>query len=488
MEVEAARALVPSWVFPQAAIVHGAAAGAIACAVGAALHLLGRRAVARKAPWPLRARSVHVCRRALDVAFLLFLLPLAAIAPEQRLLAGAPAFAAMAAVFLALAFWRWRLTRAIVGEDHTFRRAATAVAARAAVLEPQLWTILPLAVAMPWRADLTAALVAVATLALPFAMPFVRPLAPPAPPEIARDVMAAAARMGIRLRGVCQIELPEATVYALPFARRIAFTKAALWKIDRSALLALAQLEILRLRGRRPMILAALILAAAPILVAKAAGLPVPAAVVVAVALAHVLHQRPQPFDRRLDPEALGAEPAPGAYARGLAETQRLDLAPVVLKWATFQPDLHDRLVAAGAPLPYPRPPLPSLPLFTALMALVASASVAAGTWGILAARSAEPGSWTAAVLDARDAAFAPPLGDLARERHRRRRYDEAARLYAAAATLDAGSATWPAFESMSLAAAGRVEDAERALGEAERRGAAADLLAAARARIDHRR
>jgi tetratricopeptide (TPR) repeat protein len=487
VQLDAARAFVPSWVYPQAVLVHAAVAGAIACAVGASLHLLGRKAIARRAPWPVRARSLFVCRRALDMAFLVFLLPLAVHAPSQRLLAGLPAGAAMAASALALAFWRHRLTRAIVGEDHTLRRAVIAVAARTAILHPQLWTILPLAIAMPWRADLAAALFVVAITALLLAMPFARPLAPPAPPEIAHDVMEAAARKGIRLRGVCQIDLPEAEVYALPFAQRIAFTKAALWKIDRPALLALAQLEVLRMRDRRSTIFAAALFALAPVLAARISDLPMAAAVVIAIALAHAFQLRPQPFDGRHDPEAFGAEPAPGAYARALAETQRLNLVPAVLRRATFQPDLHDRLAATGAPLPYARPRPPSQIHFAALMALVAVAAVATAVWGPLAATYVAPRSWNAAVLCGQDAWFAAPLGDLARARHGERRYEEAAKLYEAAAVLDP-KGKWLAYQSMSLAAAGRIEDAERALAEAVERGADKGLVAEARGRIDRRR
>jgi len=117
-----------------------------------------------------------------------------------------------------------------------------------------------------------------------------------------------------------------------------------------------------------------------------------------------------------------------------------------------------------------------------------AASAIAAAVWGPLAATCAEPRSWTAAVLCGQDAWFAAPLGDLARARHAGRRYDEAARIYAAAAALEPRAPKWPAYQSMSLAAAGRIDEAERALAEAERRGAGADLVAEARGRIDRRR
>jgi hypothetical protein len=313
-------------------------------------------------------------------------------------------------------------------------------------------------------------------------MPFLARLAPPAPPEIAQAVEEAAARAGIRLDGVCQIDLPEANVYALPFARRIAFTRASLWKIDRAALLALAELEIGRLRTRRAWTAAVAILVVTPVIVARAAGAPMVAAAIVAVALAYALRRRPVPLDARFDALAAAQEPAPGAYARALAETHRLDLVPAVLRVATGQPNLHDRLAALGAPLPYPRPRAPSLPLFLALVVLAATASVAANTCAPIAATHAGP--WTAAALAATDAWFAAPLGDLAYARHMERRYDEAAVLYGAAAALDPEDSVWPAHQCMSLAAAGRVAEAERALAEAERRGADQELLASARERL----
>ncbi len=490
MPLEAARALVPWWVVPAAALAHAAAAAAFACAVGALLFTLGRRAIAWRAPWPLRARRLCLCRLVLDAAFLVFSIPMAFLIPSQRFLVGAPAISAIAAFLLVLGFWRARLTRAVVGEDYTLRRAVAGFAARTTVLCPQLWTVLPVAIAMPSRADATAALFLVAALLLPLAIPFVQRLVSPAPPEIARAVMDAAAKQGIRLAGVSRIDLPEANAYALPFARRIAFTRAALQKIDRPALLALAQLEALRLRepGRRAWTCAAVLLALAPVFAAKAAGVPMIAAAIVATALANALCRRPFPLDARFDREAAGAETGPGAYARALVETHRLHLVPAVLRAATGQPNLHDRLIALGWPLPYPRPRAPSIVLYIASVALVGILSVAAGTWGSFAALLAGNGSWTAAVLSARDDRFASPIGDLAYARHAERRYDDAALLYGAAAALEPRDPVWPAHQSMSLAAAGRIEDANRALAAAERLGAEADLVAATRERIERKR
>jgi hypothetical protein len=487
MDPAAARAFLPPWLLPFSALLHAAVAAVLASAVGALLCVLGRRAIARRAPWPLRARSLFAYRWTLHAAFLVFAIPLAFTARLQGFVRGIPALSAMAAALLALAFWRWRLTRAVVGADHTLRRALASVLVRVVVLRPQLWTVLPLAIAMPLRVDATAALLAAAIAVALVRMPFVSRLAPPVPPEMARAVIDAAARRGLRVDGVVRVDLPEANAYALPFARRIAFSRAAFWKMDLVALLALGQLEALRLRAPRVRTVVAALLVVAPVLAAKALGFPMVAAAVVAIALANAPHLRPHPFDERLDREAAAAEPAPGAYARALAETHRLDLVPVVLRLATLQPDVHDRLVALGAPLPYPRPRMPSPALFLSLVVFVCVASVAAGAWGATAAPYAAPGSWTAATLSGADVWFAQPLGDRAYASHVGRRYDEAALLYGAAAALDPREPVWPAHQCMALAAAGRKEEARRALEEASRRGADSELVAAARKQIDRR-
>jgi hypothetical protein len=216
-------------------------------------------------------------------------------------------------------------------------------------------------------------------------------------------------------------------------------------------------------------------------------GVPVAVGALVSVAFALAASLRPHVFDPRLDGEAALAEPAPGAYARALAETQRLNLVPAVVRRATFQPNLFDRLVALGAPLPYPRMRGPSPFVYVALVVLVGVASIAAGTWGPLAALREAPGSWMAATVSGADVWFAEPLGDLASARHAEHRYDDAALLYGAAAAVDKLDPAWPAHQCMSLAAAGRTEEAERALEEACQRGADADLVAAARARLTPR-
>jgi hypothetical protein len=54
--------------------------------------------------------------------------------------------------------------------------------------------------------------------------------------------------------------------------------------------------------------------------------------------------------------------------------------------------------------------------------------------------------------------------------------------------SLDPEEPDWPAYEAMSLAAAGRIEEAERALAEAERLGLGGDHMAGTRAEIERAR
>lgn len=204
---------------------------------------------------------------------------------------------------------------------------------------------------------------------------------------------------------------------------------------------------------------------------------------VLALLIARLLHGRLAALETRADAGARGAEPEAHVYARALTEIYRLNLVPAVMRSATH-PHLYDRLVALGAPPAYPRPPPPSRSARFGLMGLVAACILVFALWASFVP-FVRNRPWVVVALDGGDAWT---VGDLALARHEAGQYDEAAMLYGAASAIRPWSARWPAYQSMSLAAAGRIEDAERALAEAERRGAEPDLVADARQRIERRR
>lgn len=505
MELDAARALVPRWVFPAAVLAHAGVAFLVALTLGALLFALGRRAILRPAPWPLRARALYPPRVAMVVAA--WMLPIAAgvypVLGRGRFLGGDAGVivASVAASFVALAFWQWRLTRRIVVAGHTLRDALTGLVTRALALQASSFTALLIAVAMPWRPGAIAAAFAVGGAILlvliarggAFAVARAIGLAPLAPPEIADPIRAAAERAGVRLAGVHQVHLPEANAYAMPFAGRIVFTRAALQKIDRPGLLAIAQHEIAHLteppHARRARMASLLVLLPAMCVkpICATAGLLAAGLVfVVAVFLRQALRRRLRAMETRADAGAKSAIPEAHVYARALEEIYRLNLVPVVRR-AAMHPDLPERLAALGAVPTYPPPPPPSRALRLAMVALVGAAIMAQGLWWGEAARAAREAGrpWAAIALDGGQAWS---VGELASTRYEARRFDEAATFYAAASALDPEEPDWPAFEAMSLAAAGRIAEAERALAEAERLGLAADHVAETRAEIERAR
>jgi len=503
VELEAARALVPWWILPAAALAQAGAAFLGAFALGALLYRLARRAHRRNEPWPERARALYPSRVALFIASLAVPLSLVVVLPMARraFLGGNDVVALSAAggAALALIFWRHRLGRLLTGRDWTPRRAVAALATRALVMYPHLWVVLAVAVALRPRFDLVTVLVVAATVPLllwllrggGFRIACAVGLAPPAPPEIAHAVAGAAARAGIPLAGVHQVDLPEVNAYALPFLGRIVFTRSALRKLDFASLLAVAQHELTHLaeasRARRTR--AASLLVLAPVLVLKplygTGGLTgVLLGIVLALLIGRLLRGRLAALETRADAGAKAAEPGKGVYARALTEIYRLNLVPVVMR-GTIHPHLYDRLVALGAPPAYPRPPAPSRTRGLALWGLIVACTVLLCTWGPFAAVLCRTGPLTTFVLDGGGARTAAKL---ALRHHQAGRYEEAATLYGAAAALEPDRPQWPAHQSISFAAAGRIEEAERAFAEAQRRGAAADLLAPARELIESRR
>ncbi len=503
MELEAARALVPWWILPAAALVHAAAAFGGAFGLGRVLFRGCRRADARKAPWAERARALYPWRSALIVASwaVPLILVLALPAYRDQLLGGGIAVGLCAACAAAagLVFWRLRLARLIGGHGWTPRRAVFALATRALVVYPHLWAALALAIAMPPRFDLTAAALlavaaaAVAWLALGGGFRIARALglAPPAPAEVADDVGAAAERGRIPLVGVHVIDLPEANAYALPSDARILFTRPALEKLDRKSLLAIAQHELTHLdepasarRTRAASLLVLVPLLALKPLLAARGPLAVLLALLAGLLLAKLLYRRLAALETRADAGARDVEPESGVYARALTEIHRLNLIPAVLP-GTIHPHLYDRLIALGATPACPRPLPPSRAAGLVPRGLVVLCAVILVTWGSFAASlCGDP--WAALALSGGEAAAA---GRIALSRHEAQRYEEAATFYAAAGALDAGSPRWPAHRAMSLAAAGRVPEALDALVVAAERAKespepCADLLAEAQRRV----
>lgn len=480
MALEAARALVPWWVVPVAVLVHAAAAFSIAFALGAALCALGRHAIRRPAPWPVRARRLSPPRAAMTLAA--WVVPIGAgvhlAIGRSRFLGGGAAVivAAVVASSMGLAYWRYRLTRSIVVAGYTVRDALAASATSALVLHASSLTALLIAVAMPSRTDaVAAALLAVGAALLvligrggAFGLARALGLAPEAPPEIAGPIRSTAERAGIRLAGVHQIRLPEANAVTMLFASRIAFTVAALSKIDLQGLLAIGRHEVAHLaepEGARRLRLANL-LALFPVMCAKpvfaAFGLPAAALVVVlALFLRQALRRRQRAMETRAD---AGARDPDGTYARALEEIHRLNLVPVARGAAT---------------LAYPPPPPPSLAVRLGLVALVAAAYAVEGLWWTTPSRD-HP--WTAVAFDG---GLPWTLAYVAGSRDTP---GDAALFYAAARVLDPGSPDWPGLQSMALADAGRIDEAERALAEAERLGLEAEHVAKARERIERAR
>ncbi len=485
--LDAVRQVLPAWTIwlPVAAPVAALLLAYGLASLGALVAGSGLRQLAPDAHWTERARHVSTLRRALVLAAPL---PVLATAP---LVVGGPvsmgdgvvpssvvAVALACAVLVALrAENRW--VRKVPARARLRSFLALLLVGWAGLVAPL--ALLALRPFVP-RLGLGAWILSLAAVAAIFTfggglllarlLGLVR-----APPAHVVEALVGVLPPGVRPPRVRLLRVLSANAFAIPWLRTILVTEGALEHLDGEGLAAVLAHEIEHLRepravrALRPLFAlasglvfpVAISLAVAPELVARPPlGLVAALATALAYLVAAFLYQRLLlRMEARSDAAARAASPA---YAAALETVYRVNLAPAVQGRKTSHPDLIERFAEAGVSPPWPVPPPPPSPWPAVATVGFCAVLLAAGLLvaRLVAARAArdERGCLVAVALEGR----ANDLANLAIVRYTRGAAAEAAPLFRAAAELRPADARWPAWEAMSLATAGKCQEASMAL------------------------
>jgi Zn-dependent protease with chaperone function len=189
-----------------------------------------------------------------------------------------------------------------------------------------------------------------------------------ASPRLAAVVERTAARVGVRPSGVTELASPNANAFALVVPRFLIFTDPIVDVLDDDELGAITAHELGHLNEPWGVYLTRV--AGSYVLVAFVASIPLVRSFGILAGLAPqilglvgfvVLRKVGRRMEVRAD--RLGREhegETQGTYARALEKMYEANLLPVVMRGkGPIHPHLYDRLTAAGAPPPYPRPKPP---------------------------------------------------------------------------------------------------------------------------------
>lgn len=181
---------------------------------------------------------------------------------------------------------------------------------------------------------------------------------------IARDVSA---RMGVRLRGVWQLQSNSSTAYALPYTGDVIFSEKLVNMAPDEEVASICAHELAHCREPRSVLFARLAksLGTLPFLFTKPLLHYFEVAGVFFAGVAYwIVNLWARDFSRRreidADREARVNEGDPGVYARALARLYEANFAPAVMPRKHSHPHLYDRLLSAGVRPDYPRPEPPN--------------------------------------------------------------------------------------------------------------------------------
>jgi Zn-dependent protease with chaperone function len=307
-------------------------------------------------------------------------------------------------------------------------------------------------------------------------------LARPASARLRDIVDRVAAQVGVRPRGVDELDSPVAGAWALPLGGRLLFTPALLSALDDDEVAAVTAHELGHLTEPLAACLARVVplflgLALAALVALGGVGGVIPSVVLLFAGVVYLvfLARWSRRLERRADQVARVHEATEGTCARALAKTYEVNLLPVVEAGAgTTHPHLYDRLVATGAPPAYPRPrPPPRSPARAGLAITVVPIvllAVALFLGYYRAAAAAIAGNAPAARRLVALQGGARELGWLAYTLSRQGDHQAAAGLFLAAAEADPRSAWHPANAAISLATLDRCDEAEAATRDAQQR------------------
>ena len=389
-----ARALLPLWVrlFPWLAALS---AGVLAYLLTRLAMRLATRPLPAE-PWTERARIAYAPRQLGQLSRIVWLAVsvIAALAWPTGWATEAPAGAAALLVTFA---WGLPAVAALHFESRLralpMRRLLRSLTTSLVALQPGLFVML---VATPFAmlpgitgvVVAAAAHVTVAALTIATGLPLGARvgLAHPASPRLQAVVARAAARTGVQVRRVYELDWSLANAVAFPAVRTIAFTRPALEVLDDAELEAVAAHELghlsepLSSRLMRPALviaLAAIVLWGPRTFAFNLQNL------LGALAVLAVLIFGTRFIGRGGEQHAdATAKDEHGVYARALETIYRVNLVPAVLRRPGIHGHLYDRLIAAGTTPSWPRPEPPrfaALPL-RLLIALVPLAALLTAT------------------------------------------------------------------------------------------------------------
>jgi hypothetical protein len=193
-------------------------------------------------------------------------------------------------------------------------------------------------------------------------------LARPAPPKLREIAEGVAARVGIQLRGVHELDWHAPNALAYPLLRRIAFTQRALEVLDEAEIEAVCAHEVGHLvEPRRISVMrAGMAMLFWPLVLVIPLSLRHGPLVILGVLLvilvgATLFRRVARKMEEHADHVAHDHGNESGVYARALETIHRANLIPAVMpRGRAVHPNLYDRMLAAGVTPDQPRPDPPS--------------------------------------------------------------------------------------------------------------------------------
>jgi Zn-dependent protease with chaperone function len=482
--LDAARALIPSWVvwvnllWPPIATFALGSTVAYICARVALFRVTG----ITSALWTDRARATYPARRAVSLTYWFstaFIVTLLAEVqnPLLRLPYAAVVALCIPAIVLGLAVANYAIAARLGDPPFRWRRWFRCFGA-AWLLFPGWLILLAVILAMPNEIGLRAAIVAVVGLTI-YAYPgiFGTPpllchlgLASPVSPRLAAAVSEASQKTGLTPAAVYEVDLWAANAFALLIPNQIAFSRRSVEILDLQQLVAVCCHEFAHLGESKRVKLIALAsyFAIFPVVFVNAifdrfgwAGISCLALLITAIFLRlRVIKRR---MEGSADTAASRHELDQGVYAAALERLYSDSKIPAVLRSPGAHGHLYDRMVAAGATPNYERPAPPSRSREYAALAvgltLVLLFSAALEQWSRNATVNRHLSETAVMYRMATGVLGTSALARLGDLRSNEGHIDQAAIFYEAAVELD-DSFVYRAKLTIALSALGRCDDA----------------------------
>lgn len=304
-------------------------------------------------------------------------------------------------------------------------------------------------------------------------------LAWPASPRLAAAASEASGKMDLTPAAVYEIDIASANAFALPVPQQVVFTQRALEVLDHEQLVAVCCHEIAHIAEppKVKMIRIASSLLIFPLGLSNLVfGRFGETGIYILVAIIFSTGTRLRALRRRMESRADAAahqhESDKGVYAAALEQIYCASNVPAVLPYRRAHANLYDRMIEAGVTPTYLRPAPPAVRrayvVLALCLALLLSFGIAFDRWSESSAGPAhltEAGvMWRLAV----GAGGAPAFARLAELRLLKRQVDQAATFYECASELDPDSVVYRAKLATAFSELGRCEEADEVLSEAD--------------------